>query len=136
MSSQISGIPRTSFVQTAGGLTFVGGSLTLLDLAPATVFLAGGSVGFLTTSMFLDRWYHDRNGPATHSIAAVLSLLDPDRMPEPDARLLVSLPRIQGTGLSYQVVLGDHLPARAGACVLFIDPPEQPVTPAEPALLA
>jgi hypothetical protein len=112
---------------------FDGSSFTLLDLAPATVFFAeqpGIAVGYLPTGPFLDRWYAEGSGARTRAVSAVLSFLDPDMAQAPEARLLLSLPRIRGTGMEYQarVVAGD-VPSSAGACVLFISPPVTPATP-------
>lgn len=124
---------RTMYVQVAGRAVFDGSSFTMLDLAPATVFFAEEpdvAVGYLSTGPFLDRWYEESSGARTHTVAAVLSFLDPDRAQAPEAGLLLSLPRIRGTGVEYQarVVVG-NLPFTAGACVLFINPPVTPATP-------
>ena len=123
----------TAYVQVAGRAVFNGSSLTLLDLAPATVFFAeqpGIAVGYLPTGPFLDRWYEEGSGARTRAVSAVLSFLDPDRAQAPEARLLLSLPRIRETGIEYRarVVAGD-VPSTAGACVLFINPPVTPSTP-------
>lgn len=120
------------YVQMAGGLLCSGIALTLLDLAPATLFVAGrdDEMGYLPTGTFLDWWYAEPAGPGTRSAPAVLSLLDPDQDPACDARLLLGLPRIRGTGLEYQVAESvDGLPRTAGACVLFISPRRAPLTP-------
>ena len=125
---------RTTYVQVAGRFTFDGRSFTLLDLAPATVYLTDRpdeSVGYLPTGLFLDRWYADESGSSTRTVAAVLSFLDPDRADAADARLLLGLPRIRATGMEYQAqVTAGELPSAAGACVLFISPDGTPRTPA------
>lgn len=122
-----------TYVHVARRLGFSGSALTLLDLSPATVFLtaAGAAMGYLTTGMFLDRWYAACSGSSTRVVAAVLSLLDPEQDPECDTHLLLSLPRIRSAGLEYQVtdVTGDVPPSSAGACVLFVSPPTAPLTP-------
>jgi hypothetical protein len=113
-------------------MTYGEGTLSLIDLAPATLFLSDGGdvVGFQTTGQFLDSWYEATSGPVTRSLAAVLALLIPGQLPGSDARLLLSLPRIHGTGLAYQVLsIEGSLAAAAGACVLFLDPVRAPVTP-------
>jgi hypothetical protein len=124
---------RTMYVQVAGRAVFDGSSFTMLDLAPATVFFAEEpdvAVGYLSTGPFLDRWYEESSGARTHAVSAVLSFLDPDRAQALETGLLISLPRIRGTGLEYQarVVVGD-VQFTAGACVLFINPPMTPATP-------
>ena len=125
---------RTTYVQVAGRFTFDSRSFTLLDLAPATVYLTdqpGESIGYLPTGLFLDRWYADESGSRTRAVAAVLSFLDPDRAAAADVRLMLGLPRIRGTGMEYQAqVTAGELPSTAGACVLFISPDGTPRTPA------
>jgi hypothetical protein len=119
------------YVQMAGGLLCSGIALTLLDMAPATLLLAGeDEMGYLPTGTFLDWWYAEPTGPGIRSAPAVLSLLDPDQDPACDAHLRLGLPRIRGTGLEYQVAGSlDGLPRTAGACVLFISPRRAPLTP-------
>jgi hypothetical protein len=122
-----------TYVHVAGRLAFSGSAVTLLDLSPATVFLtdSGAAVGYLTTGMFLDRWYAECSGSSTRVVAAVLSVLDPEQDPSCDAHLRLCLPRIRNAGLEYQVtgVTGGAPPSGAGACVLFISPPKVPLTP-------
>lgn len=126
-------VEGTTYVQLAGRAVFDGTSLTLLDLAPATVCQSpppASGLGYLPTGLFLDRWYENGSGPGTRAVPAVLSLLDPDSSQVHDAQLSLALPRIRGTGLEYQVrVVVGTLPVAAGACVLFISPRGRPVTP-------
>jgi hypothetical protein len=127
------GYAGTVYVQVAGRAVFDGSSLTILDLAPATVLFTqrpGISVGYLPTGPFLDRWYADASGAGTRVVPAVLSLLDADRESVPETRLQIGLPRIRDTGIEYwaRVVSGD-LPSVTGACVLFISPMVSPSTP-------
>lgn len=119
-----------TYVQVARRLVFSGNAVTLLELSPATLFLAESTAGYLTTGMFLDRWYAERSGSRTRVVAAVLSLLDPEQNPSCDMHLRVCLPRIRSTGLEYQVSgLTDAVPSTAGSCVLFINPSRVPLTP-------
>jgi hypothetical protein len=122
-----------TYVHVARRLAFSGAAMTLLDLAPATVFItaSGATLGYLTTGMFLDRWYAACSGSSTRVVAAVLSVLDPESDPPFDSRLQICLPRIRGAGLEYQVsgVTDDKPPSEAGACVLFISPQTVPLTP-------
>ena len=125
------GLPM--YVQIAARSVFEAPSLTLVDLAPATIFAVVGltpSVGELPTGVFLDHWYGDALGPGTRFVSAVLSVLDPGRPSESPTELVIGLPRIRGTGLQYQVEgVAGHRPATTGACVLFIRPPIAPVIP-------
>jgi hypothetical protein len=119
------------YVQMARGVVFSGIALTLVDLAPATLFITGGQeVGYVPTVIFLDRWYAERAGHQVRSAAAVLSLLDAERAAARDVRLELELPQIRGAGVEYQVAdTVDELPHSAGACVLFISPRRTPRTP-------
>jgi hypothetical protein len=124
-----------TYVHVARRLAFSGSAVTLLDLSPATVFFtsSGAVVGYLTTGMFLDRWYAESSGSSTRVVTAVLSVLDPEQEASSDAHLRVCLPRIRSAGLEYQVtgVTGDAPPRGAGACVLFIGATTVPLTPRE-----
>lgn len=124
---------RPMYVQIAAGSIFDGASLTLLDLAPATIFTVdepAASVGHLPTGVFLDHWYGDDSGPSARSVPATLALLDADRRADSSAHLMISLPRIRGTGLEYRAHAVDgEPPPTSGACVLFIQPLVPPVTP-------
>ncbi len=125
-------IGRATYVHVARRLACSESSVTLLDLAPVTLVVGGpdDAVGYLATGRFLDAWYAEDSGAATHTAAAVLSMLAPDRLPHTDARLLLRLPRIRGTGLEYQVaLLLGELPETGGACILSISPPEPLATP-------
>lgn len=113
---------------------FDGASLTLLALAPATLFFTMGtdaSVGYLPTGLFLDRWYAEDSGAGARSVPSVLSFLDADRATSSDVDVAISLPRIRGTGLEYQArVLSGWIPDESGAVVLFVSPAVVPDTPA------
>lgn len=117
-----------TFVQQARGLRFSGSRLTLLDLAPSTVFMTdrdGPTVGHVTTGDFLDLWLDGRGS------SGVLSLLDAGTRRTGDAVLALSRPRIVAAGLEYSAHLErGTLPEASGACVLFINPTGTPVTPA------
>jgi hypothetical protein len=121
------------YMQVARRAVFDGTSLALIDLAPATFFVGEQpvtSLGHVSTGLFLDQWYAESGGPGTGAVPAVLALLDAERTPDGNARVLLSLPRIRDAGLEYQVrVVEGHIPPTAGACVLFIRPPVPPTTP-------
>jgi hypothetical protein len=127
------GIAHPMYVQVAQRAVYDGVSLTLIDLAPATLFVGEQpvtSLGHVPTGLFLDNWYADTSGSGTRAIPAVLALLDAERAPDGNARVLLSLPRIRDAGLEYQVrVVEGDIPPTAGACVLFIRPLVPPTTP-------
>jgi hypothetical protein len=103
---------QTMYVQVARQTRCDGTSLTLVDLAPSTVYLADqptAALGHLPTGQFLDDWYSESAGAATRTVPAVLSLLDADRVP------------------------GGDIPATSGASVLFIRPFTRPASLMSPA---
>jgi hypothetical protein len=103
---------QTMYVQVARQTRCDGTSLTLVDLAPSTVYLADqptAALGHLPTGQFLDDWYSESAGAATRTVPAVLSLLDADRVP------------------------GGDIPTTSGASVLFIRPFTRPASLMSPA---
>jgi hypothetical protein len=128
---------QSMYVQMALRAVFDGSSLTLLDLAPATLFVAEApatAVGHLPTGLFLDHWYADASGEGTRGVPAVLALLDAEHASDANAQVILRLPRIRETGLEYQVtVVEGEVRPTSGACVLFIRPLATPATPTETA---
>lgn len=120
------GEPAT-FVQMARGLHLRHGALRLDDLAPSTIWILHPSselVGQFSTGEFLDLWCVLYDAPRNRAPRARLTLLDPDAQLLGDPVLLVSSPRISGSGLTYDVkVLSGVIPEDSGSCVLFIDSP-------------
>ncbi|MGN8247049.1 hypothetical protein ACTHAM_000720 [Cellulomonas soli] len=126
------GGPRTTYVQLARGLRCAGGTLRLEQLAPATIWVLGDpttTVGQVSTGAFLDLWWQRHEGTGVWWSIARLRLLGAGTHLLGDPALRVSAPRITGSGLTYDVeVHAGVVPARAGGCVLFIDPPDAPTS--------
>lgn len=118
------------FVQVARAMSYDSGRLTLVDLAPSTIYVTvirPGEVGYLPTGEFLDRWMRWQHAHRDDRTHGVLSLLDADSRVAGDAHLLLAAPRIQGSGLAYRAeLIRGVLPSTSGACVLSIEPHWEP----------
>lgn len=113
------------FAQVAPGLICDDRSLTLLDLAPSTIWLPAGharTMTHLNTGAFLDRWADlERELGPDAAVTGYLSLLDPDAQLPGRASLELRHPHITAAGLSYELrVIEGIVPRRSGACVLFL----------------
>jgi hypothetical protein len=126
------------FVQTAHGMRYSGGRLTLVGLSRSTLYFADRPqrvVGHLHSRLFIELW-----GSGVHSFAddppnAVLSFIEPHAsthdpaVPE-DVVLVLRSPKLADDELTYYVeVLDGGLPDRSGGCVLFIDSFGRPLSP-------
>lgn len=113
-----------TYVQFARGMRWSGHSLTLVDLAPGTIYLSSsmGLLGVFSTGDFLDAWSRIGSTGQGPRALAVLSLMDACRTLLADAELVVSAPTISGDGLCYSAeLLSGVLPGASGSCVLFVD---------------
>jgi hypothetical protein len=129
------------YVQMARGLLFDGRSLTLVDLAPSTVWSSAtpsSGLGYLPTGAYLDLWAQRARRlarPSSCRVQGTLTLLDPDAQLTGDSVLTLSNPRVTAHGLAYDAeVLRGLVPAESGACVLFLewDTAPTPANDAEP----
>ncbi len=115
------------YAQVARSLRFDGRSLTLVDLAPSTIWsspMPEPGLGYVPTGAFLDLWTEPTQGLHEESrhVRGVLSLLDPDARLAGDCVLALSNPRVTASGLTYDAdVVEGLVPASSGACVLFIE---------------
>jgi hypothetical protein len=116
------------YAQLARGLLFDGRSLTLVDLAPSTIWSSAkptGGLGYLPTGAYLDLWAQRARRlarPGSCHVRGTLSLLDPDAQLAGDAVLTLGNPRMTAPGLTYDAeVLHGLVPAESGACVLFLE---------------
>jgi hypothetical protein len=140
------------FAHIAPRMCFDGRTLTLVDIAPSTIWMSGpqhpsgpaSELDYLPTGAFLDRWADRARevGPAGCRMRGALSLLDPDAQFAGRAVVELRAPRLTADGLAYDIeVLEGIVPGSSGACVLFlewIDPhrpgdPSQPPPPRRPA---
>jgi hypothetical protein len=116
------------YAQMARGVLFDGRALTLVDLAPSTLWSSAtpsSGLGYLPTGDFLDLWAQRAQCLARPDLCRVrgtLSLLDPDAQLAGDAVLTLANPRVTVPGLTYDAeVLHGLVPAESGACVLFLE---------------
>jgi hypothetical protein len=116
------------YVQMARGLLFDGRSLTLVDLAPSTIWSSAtpsSGLGYLPTGDFLDLWAqraHRLARPGSCRGRGTLSLVDADAQVTGAAVLTLGNPRMTAPGLTYDAeVLQGLVPAESGACVLFLE---------------
>lgn len=116
------------FAHVARSLLFDGRALTLVDLAPSTIWASStprSALGYLPTGSFLDLWDQRAQRlarPGSCRVRGTLSLLDADAHLAGDAVLTLGNPRVTATGLTYDAIIQQGLvPERSGACVLFLD---------------
>lgn len=113
------------YAHVARGLLFDGRSLTLVDLAPSTIWsspVPASGLGYLPTGAFLDLWADQSRVPGPRPVRGTLSLLDPDAQLAGHAVLALRNPRMTAAGLAYEAdVVEGLVPADSGACVLFLE---------------
>lgn len=116
------------YAHVARGLLFAGRALTLVDLAPSTIWASStptSALGYLPTGAFLDLWAQRAQHlahPGSCRVRGTLSLLDPDAHLAGDAVLTLANPRVTEAGLTYDAdILTGLVPEHSGACVLFLD---------------
>ena len=119
------------FVQTAGGISYDDGKLTLHTLAPTTLFFSDRPdrvTGHLTSREFVESWDKGTDSFAVTPPNAVLSIFHADGVSD----LVVELmePVLAGDQLSYTVtILDGDMPAAGGPSALFIDTIGRPLSP-------
>ena len=95
------------YAHVARGLLFDGRALTLVDLAPSTIWASStptSALGYLPTGAFLDLWAQRAQHlahPGSCRVRGTLSLLDPDAHLAGDAVLTLGNPRVTEAGLTY-----------------------------------
>lgn len=113
------------YIQVARSLLFGGRSLTLVDLAPSTIWSAPSGLGYLPTGAFLDLWAERArrlSRPESCRVRATLSLLDADAHAVGHPVLTLGNPHVTAAGLTYDAdVQQGPVPAESGACVLFLE---------------
>jgi lipid-binding SYLF domain-containing protein len=116
---------RYLFVQSAQSFKIDRGTLTLNGVAPTTTFFADRpqrTFGHVRNVDFVELWSQGGNSLADTPPDATLSVLGEDGEPQ-QIVLGLSNPRIEGSGLMYDVeIVGEDRLKEGSACVLFIDP--------------
>ena len=119
------------FVQSAKGMAYENGRLTLNGIAPTTLMFADRPqrvTGHVPTEEFLDSWGEGDDSFADDPPNAVLSTFSDQEVN--DVVVVLQDPLLEGEQFSYQVeILDGEMPASGGASSLFIDMIGRPLTP-------
>ncbi len=135
-TSVTNGIPEDHeiealFVQTADGMAYADGVLTLKGMAPTTLLFSDRPdrvTGHLTSQDFFDSWTVGDDSFADTPPNAVLSIFTENGIN--DVVVELTDPTLDGDQMSYTVdILDGNMPASGGANSLFIDRIGRPMTP-------
>ena len=126
--------PQFLFVQTAGGMRYADGVLTLEGVNPVTVLFSDRPerlAGHMATDDFVPFWREGSGQDQSFESEppnADLAFLEGSA--EQNAVVTLHDPKLEGDSLSYRVdALEGRLPASGGAASLFIDIIGRPLTP-------
>jgi hypothetical protein len=119
------------FVQTAHGMSYADGKITLHTLAPTTLFFSDRPdrvTGHVTTEEFVGTWDKGPDNFASNPPNAVLSVFHPDGVS--DIVVELTKPELVSSELTYTVdILDGEMPAEGGPSALFIDIIGRPLSP-------
>jgi hypothetical protein len=119
------------FVQSAAGMAYERGRLTLNGVGPTTLLFSDRPqrlTGHVPTEEFLDAWGDGDDSFADDPPNAVLSVFSEDEVN--DVVVVLRDPVLDADRFSYQVeILDGEMPASGGASSLFIDVIGRPLTP-------
>jgi hypothetical protein len=119
------------FVQSARGMAYGDGVLTLQGTSPTTLLFSDRPdriTGHIPSEEFFDSWGEGDNSFADDPPNAVLSIFSEDEVN--DVVVVLSDPALDGDKWSYSVdILDGEMPASGGASSLFIDMIGRPMTP-------
>lgn len=119
------------YVQSAHGMVYDDGVLTLQGVAPTTLLFSDRPeriTGHIPSKDFLISWGEGDNSFAEDPPNAVLSMFTKDEVH--DVVVVLRDPVLEGNQWSYNVdILDGEMPASGGASSLFIDTIGRPATP-------
>ena len=119
------------FVQSAKGMAYEKGRLTLTGVSPTTLMFADRPqrvTGHIPSEEFLDSWGDGEDSFADDPPNAVLSTFSEEEVN--DVVVVLQDPALDGDRFSYQVeILDGEMPSSGGASSLFIDVVGRPMTP-------
>ena len=119
------------YVQSARGMAYEDGLLTLEGIAPTTILFSDRPdrvTGHIPSEEFFDSWGEGPDSFADDPPNAVLSIFTEDEIN--DVVVVLSDPALDGDQMSYSVdILDGEMPASGGANSLFIDTIGRPMTP-------
>ena len=119
------------FVQTAHGMRYGDGKVTLEGLAPTTLFFSDRPdrvTGHIPSREFVESWDEGPDSFASNPPNAVISIFRPDEVSD----IVVELkdPMLVGSELTYTVeILDGEMPPSGGPVALFIDIIGRPLSP-------
>ncbi len=119
------------FVQTAAGMSYADGVVTLHGLTPTALMFSDRPdrvTGHIPSGEFIASWDQGEDSFASNPPNAVLSIFQPDHVA--DVVVVLSHPKLDGGNLSYGVeILDGDIPASGGESALFIDIIGRPLSP-------
>ena len=121
------------FVQSARNVVFDGGTMTLKDVNPSTLFFSDRPeriAGHYSNQEYLKIWGEGRDSFLKDPPNAVVSVFDRPGQDPAEVVVTISKPRLQGNDLSYEFkLIRGTPPASGGATAVFIDIIGLPFTP-------
>jgi hypothetical protein len=115
---------QVQFVQTASGVAFKDGVLTLKDVSPMTVFFSDRPerlTGQVRNDLFAKLWSEGRNSFKSDPPNAAISVFNSQGQPA-QAVVTLSNPRLDGRNIQYDAhVLTGAVPPAGAESTLFID---------------
>jgi hypothetical protein len=119
------------YAQSAAGMAYENGRLTLNSIAPTTLYFSDRPqriTGHITTEEFFDTWEDGDDSFASDPPNAVLSIFSDEEVN--DVVVVLQEPALVGDQMSYQVdILDGEMPSSGGASSLFIDMIGRPLSP-------
>jgi hypothetical protein len=119
------------YAQSAAGMAYENGQLTLNGIAPTTLYFSDRPdriTGHVPTEEFLDSWGEGDDSFAGDPPNAVLSIFTEDEIH--DVVVVLSDPALDGDQMSYSVdILDGEMPPSGGPSSLFIDMIGRPLSP-------
>jgi hypothetical protein len=126
-------VPEVLFVQSANGVAFKDGVLSLKDVSPTTIFFADRperAAGHVRNDMFLKLWTEGKNSFKADPPNASLSFFDRTGGRPALAVVELSNPRADGKNLVYDArPVEGIIPTQAAEATLFIDGMDAPCDP-------
>ncbi len=123
--------PQFLFVQSAEGVTYADGRLTLKGISPVTILFSDRPerlAGHMATADFIPFWGEGADSFKSDPPNGTLSVVEGGAMD--NVVMTLREPRLAGRDLIYEVkVLEGTPPASGGAASLFIDIIGMPLTP-------
>src|SRR5262245_31099417 len=136
VAAQTKAPPRASevlFAQSANGLAYKDGVLTLKDVSPTTVFFTDRperAAGHGRNDRCLSSWTEGKDGFKANPTNAPLSVVDAQGGRPALAVVVLSTPHADGKNLLYDArPLQGTIPTQANEATLFIDGMDAPCTP-------